>query len=159
MQDRLEALADAIAYYHDWSDPGSRAYQLRNPLLLRAFSLSRLQPQDSDGYRQFGSALAGYRAGLYDLQVKISGRSRARLDEPTLRGLLKVYELGHAVAVKRVEGFLQKALCQEWPIDGSQPLPWFLEGGTPVELMDGERLAKAAMGLEPKREAELEPKS
>lgn len=144
MQDRLEALADAMMKLNGWDDPISRCYQLRNPLLLRAFSLSRLQEQDAEGLRIFPSFAAGYRAGVHDLRIKLQGESRARLSrDATLQQLLQVYHLGHPIAVKRVVRFVSQALaCSDGSIGPEMPMSWFLQtcvtGAVKAELLPGE---------------------
>lgn len=140
MTDRLEALADAIANLNGWHDPSSEAYQLRNPLLLRAYSLSRMQEHDEKGRRRFESAMAGYRAGLYDLNLKCRGQSRSKLEETaTLRELLGTYQLGNAIAVKRVRKWLSAALeIEEYEIDGRLPVRWFVADGQHIQPLPGE---------------------
>jgi hypothetical protein len=128
--DKLEALADAIMKLNGWDDPTSQAYQDRNPLLLKAYSLSRAQAQDERGVRVFTSLLGGYRAALNDLFEKCGGRSRAKLmvDAP-LRNLLGTYGLTHPIAHRRVTLFLRAALhLEENVMHAGTPLGWFLEG-------------------------------
>lgn len=142
--DRLEALADALMKLNGWTDPTSQAYRNRNPLLLKAYSLSRVQEQDARGVRIFGSLLGGYRAGLHDLYEKCGGRSRAKLatDAP-LRNLLGVYGAGHPVAERHVLVFLRAALQLDLATDdlhAGTPLGWFLQG--PPSPRQGELGAK-----------------
>lgn len=131
--DRLEALADAIMKLNGWSDPSSQAYRNRNPLLLRAFSLSRAQAADARGVRIFDSLLGGYRAALNDLFEKCDGeygkgRSRSKLDRTSSLGdLLRVHQLH--LAERKVVLFLQAALQDDVAIHGRMPIGWFLEAG------------------------------
>lgn len=127
--DRLEALADALMHLNGWSDPTSQAYQDRNPLLLRAYSLSRMQAQDAKGVRVFTSLLGGYRAGLNDLYEKCGGRSRAKLDcGAPLGHLLGLYGLQHPLAVKQAVRFLRCALpAEEDALHLLTPIGWFLQ--------------------------------
>ena len=159
MLTRLEALADAIGKLNGMDDPESRAYRLRNPLLLRAYSLSRAQAQDAEGYREFDSLLSGYRAGLCDLEQKCTGRNRAKLKaSDPLEALLGAlghglngteYSLtraaaaaeatrdlderakrGNPAAVRNVVLFLRRALDDgDERICGRTPLSYFTSGG------------------------------
>lgn len=142
MIDRIEALADAIADLNGWGDPCSQAYQLRNPLLLRAFSLSRMQKQDEEGYRVFQSGVDGYKAGRHDLALKVSGVSRSGLGvDSTLRDLLASYKLQHVIAVKRCVQFLERALaCSDGSIHDRMQIGWFLEASAnaPLAPLKGE---------------------
>lgn len=143
--DRLEALADALMKLNGWDDPTSQAYQDRNPLLLRAYSLSRAQAQDRNGVRVFTSFLGGYRAGLNDLYEKCGGRSRAKLSTDTpLRHLLGVYGAGHPLAVRRVVLFMRAAL-RDVGVHDELSLRWFLQ--TSVETPGGQ-LAELNEALE-----------
>jgi hypothetical protein len=128
--ERLEALADAIMKLNGWSDPSSQAFQNRNPLLLRAYSLSRAQAQDEKGVRIFPSLLGGYRAALNDLFEKCDGeygqgRSRSKLDRTSsLQDLLRVHHLH--LAERKAVLFLQAALRDD-SVHGRTPLAWFLQ--------------------------------
>ena len=150
MLTRLEALADAIGKLNGMDDPESRAYRLRNPLLLRAYSLSRAQAQDAEGHREFDSLISGYRAGLCDLQQKCAGCNRAKLKgSDPLEALLGAlghglngveYQVGNAphdlgekakrgnpAAVRNVVLFLRRALDDaDERICGRTPLGYFL---------------------------------
>jgi hypothetical protein len=126
--DRLEALADALMKLNGWSDPTSQAYRNRNPLLLRAYSLTRAQAQDERGVRVFTSLLGGYRAGLNDLFEKCGGRSRAKLatDAP-LKNLLAVCGLPNPLAQRQIVLYLRAALdLDEADLHAGTPLGWFL---------------------------------
>jgi hypothetical protein len=146
MVSRLEALVDAIGKLNGMDDPESRAYQLRNPLLLKALSLTRLQAQDEGGVRQFESLLGGYRAGLNDLHLKCAGLSRAKLNgKNSLEDLLGSLDIQHAIAVKRVVGFVQRAVkdgITEHEVWAGTRLQWFLEDFTKIEKMPGEKIAE-----------------
>lgn len=91
MINKIEALADAIAYHVKSHEPASQAYKNRNPGNLRAVSLKH--PRDPHGFRVFNSHLDGYQALLFDLRVKLSGKSRARLNSATLNDLITAYGL------------------------------------------------------------------
>lgn len=119
---RLEALLDAIAAFNGFKDPESHAYQARNPLMLKQFENGLYR----DRLRRFGSFVHGYQAAIYDLNVKCSGKSRAKLDDPpTLQGLIRVYSLPDGTA-NYVARYLRKALKDE-QIRESTELRYFVE--------------------------------
>ena len=124
---RIEALFDALASLKGWSNPDSQAYQLRNPLMVKSFSKPGKNEITGEGYRIFSTQLAGVRAGLFDLQLKISGKSRAGLKSTDLlENVLRVYgvvELGGQQAVVK---FLKRALKTQ-DVSKTTPLTWFLE--------------------------------
>jgi hypothetical protein len=109
-------------------DPLSEAYQLRNPLLLRAFNPKHFR--DDKGRRIFKTFIAGYENGLLDLKIKCSGQSRAKLtvDSP-LVDLLHVYGQP-TTALKSLVRFIRHAL-QDENIPENVKLGWFLEIGEP----------------------------
>ena len=150
--DRLEALADALMKLNGWSDPSSQAYRNRNPLLLRAFSLSRAQAQDENGVRVFTSLLGGYRAALNDLYHKASGRSRAKLgpDDP-LEDLLRLYGSEHADARRKAALFLQRALGDD-TVHVRTPLGWFLANGECAAAAERSRAGELHSSAIPRRE-------
>lgn len=121
---RIEALAAAFGRLNGVHDPFSKAFQLRNPLLLKAFSSKH--ERDEAGYRVFNSFSAGWDNALLDLKIKCSGNSHARLKtDDTLRDLVVCF--GNTSAVTRsVKNFLRHALNDE-SISESQPLGWFLD--------------------------------
>jgi hypothetical protein len=112
---KLEALADALAFYSRSFDPESPAYRYRNPGLLPAILLKH--PRSADGKRFFISYLDGYQALLFDLKVKCSGLSKTNLtQQSTLLDLMASF--GHnKAATKYVAKFLTKALGEEIPLD------------------------------------------
>lgn len=119
---RLEVLLDAIASVNGFKDPESQAYQCRNPLGLKEFRDGICQNK----LRRFPSLLGGYGAALYDLKVKCSGESRAKLDEQfDLRGLVRVYSMPDQ-SVIYIARFLRKALRDE-TIRENTSLKYFVE--------------------------------
>lgn len=127
MVTRLEALHDAIASLRGWNVPESDAYQLRNPLLIQSFSRPGKNEIDSKGRRVFDSSLAGIRACLYDLDLKVRGESRAGLKkDDKLENLLRVYGMNESLGQQQVVKFLKRALKDE-SITRQTPLAWFLE--------------------------------
>ena len=121
MLNKLEVLADAIAYYHKAHEPDSVAYQLRNPGKLKA--ISPKHPRTEEGFRLFNSYLDGYQALLFDLKIKCQGRSRATIVESNLNGLLQSYGQPQAAA-KYIARQITKALKQE--IRANEALTFFL---------------------------------
>lgn len=121
---RIEALADALAYYHRSHEPDSQAYKNRNPGNLKAISFKNAK--DENGLRVFNSILDGYQALLFDLRIKCSGRSRAYKfgDNPTIESLLLAYGQGKPAA-KYIAKQITKSLNLEIKLD--TPLGFFLE--------------------------------
>ena len=120
---RLDALVDSFAHLNCWHSPSSDAYQLRNPLLLKAFSPKH--EKDEQGRRIFSSFASGYDNGLLDARIKCSGKSHSKLTpDSTLSDLVCIY--GNSIhATRTVKNFLRAALKDE-NIMESQPLGWFL---------------------------------
>lgn len=126
---RIESIADAIARLNQSHVPDSLAYQLRNPLLLRSYAKLGRHSVNTDGLRIFSSLLAGLKAGLFDLDLKIRGLSRAGLKPTdTLRNLLLVYAINEKAAMDNVVSFVRRALKDE-SISLQTPLSFFLEDG------------------------------
>ena len=124
---RLEALLDAIASLKGWSNPDSKSYALRNPLLVQSFSRPGKNEISEDGSRIFASSLAGVRACLFDLELKVKGESRAGLKaEDKLENLLRVYGITELGGQQSAIKFLKRALKTQ-DIKLSTPLTWFLE--------------------------------
>lgn len=125
---KIEALADAIGELNSIHNPESKAYQLRNPLLLKSYAKLGRHEVNTDGLRVFTSLLAGIKAALFDLDLKIKGLSRAGL-KPTdpLKNLLGCYGIHEVVAHTKVVRFLRRALADE-SINASTPLSFFIEG-------------------------------
>lgn len=74
---KLEALAEAVAAYSGYKEPGSSLYTARNPGGLKAHSPRHLR--DEEGNRIFGSVLDGLQALLFDTALKLQGTSAAHL--------------------------------------------------------------------------------
>lgn len=125
---KLEALADSIIAYTLYTDPASAQYRFRNPLGLLVFCSHRMpykqcpdckitgpvgyrHPFDTEtGIRIFSTYLSGYSSGLFDLELKCTGRSGSKVrSDSTLRELIRSYFLpdGTTIGVSR---FLRKAL-------------------------------------------------
>jgi len=127
MLSRLEILVDAIAFHNNLSDPESLAYKLRNPLLVKSFGRPGKHEIDEEGRRVFSTIVAGYRACIFDIQLKVSGKSRAGLNtDNTVEHLLGTYGIKGPAAVGRVVKFLRKAASYQ-ELSGNTPLSYFLE--------------------------------
>lgn len=126
---RIEALVDAIAHLKgSTTNPDGELFQIRNPIGIMSFSKPGKNEIDTSGRRVFKTWLAGYRAACFDVSIKITGKSRARIkDTDLLENLLRVYgiiELGGQQAVVK---FLKRALKTQ-DIKTTTPLKWFTEG-------------------------------
>lgn len=124
---RIEFLCDAICDVFGGMYPGSDAYRLRNPLLVKSWARAGKHETDEYGRRIFSSFLNGYKAGLFDLDLKVKGQSRANVSpESPLSELLRCYEITNSVAVNKVVNFLRKAI-QDESINSSTLVSYFLE--------------------------------
>lgn len=134
---KTEVLLDAISKLNGASaDPESDAYKLRNPLLIKSFARPGKHETDSQGRRIFSSFLNGYKAGLFDLELKISGKSRARVTvESTLEQLLACYEIRTKMAIEHVVSFVRRALNDQ-SISASTPISFFAEARSENEQGD-----------------------
>lgn len=127
MVNRVEAIVDILGKLNGMGDPESEAYALRNPLLIRSFARPGKHETDEGGRRIFSSFLSGYKAALFDAQLKLGGKSRAGLKpDDRLSNLLGVYGIKEAGGVKSVVNFLRRALKDD-SIDGQTPLSYFLQ--------------------------------
>jgi len=124
---RLEALHDAIASLRGWNNPDSASYQLRNPLLVKSYSRPGKNIITDDGSRVFSSELAGLRACLFDLELKVKGESRAGIKkDDLLENVLRVYGVTERLGQQQIVKFLKRALKTQ-DISVTTPLTWFLE--------------------------------
>lgn len=104
----VEALAEAIIAYSGYLDPESSLYRARNPGGLPATSFKH--KRDEEGNRIFKSLIDGIQALLYDVDLKLSGKSRNGLSrESTLTDFAIAFGCNklHAMAWAK---FLSKAL-------------------------------------------------
>lgn len=121
---RLEALAAAFGRLNTVHDATSKAFRLRNPLLLKAFNPKH--ERDEEGYRVFNSFSAGWDNALLDLAIKCEGKSHCHLKTTdTLRDLVKVYG-NDASSTRGVKNFIRHALDTEEVYENT-PLSWFIE--------------------------------
>lgn len=122
---KLEALLDAIAHLRGWTNPDSECYQIKNPLMIKSFALPGKHEITSEGLRVFQSSLAGMKAGLFDLGLKVTGQSRAGLKpDDKLANLLRVYGLTEKLAHQQVVRYLKRALKDE-SLSPETPLAYF----------------------------------
>lgn len=107
-----------------FDDPESRAFKLRNPLLLKTYRPEK--KFDSENYRIFSSLMGGFKAGIADLQAKCSGKNHRLSSENVLRDLLAVYGFANEATARKVVLFLRRSLTDE-SISLNTPIAWFLE--------------------------------
>jgi hypothetical protein len=120
---KLEALAEAVAYYSGYREPGSALYTARNPGGLKAYKPTH--ERDADGNRVFDSLLDGLQALFYDTRLKLEGQSAARL-QPSDR--LEAFAEAHGqpgTAAAAYLKFLRKALHSD--LDSKLTISFFLE--------------------------------
>lgn len=123
---KVEAIVDAIGRLNQVNVPDSLAYQIRNPLLLVSFAKPGRHDVNDEGLRVFGSMLAGYKAGCFDVLLKINGRSRAGLRPvDALENLLGCYRISEKAARDNIVAFLRRALKDE-SISSKTQLNYFL---------------------------------
>lgn len=124
---KIEALLDAIGRLNQIGVPESLAYKLRNPLLLKSYAKLGRHTTNSDGLRTFTSLLAGLKAGIFDLELKLKGLSRAGLKSTDqLRNLLGVYGIHEKAAIDNIVAFIRRAINDE-SVSATTPLSFFIE--------------------------------
>ena len=126
MIDKIEAIVDAMANLNGASsNPDSELYQIRNPLGVKNYSLPGKNSIDDRGRRIFSSWIAGYKAATFDIEVKISGKSRSGVKEDdNLSNLLRVLGLTEKLAHQQIVKFLRRAL-KDQSITTETPLAYF----------------------------------
>lgn len=122
MRSRLEDLAMAIYAFNGANRPDHPAYAARNPLRLQGFK----NGVATGVLRKFNSFHSGFVAGTFDLAIKCSGKSRAKLEggQFTVQGLIRVLSLPDTTAVY-VSRFLRKA-CNDETISPETRLDYFI---------------------------------
>ena len=111
-------------------DPESRAFKLRNPLLLKTYRPEK--KFDSENFRIFTSLMGGFKAGIADLQAKCSGKSHRLSSENTLKDLLAVYGFANEATARKIILFLRRALVDE-SVSMNTLVGWFSEVPPVVE--------------------------
>lgn len=125
MLNKIEALVDAIGKANGMHNPESETYKLRNPLLIKSFARPGKHETDEKGRRIFSSLLSGYKAGLFDIELKITGKSRAGLQATdTLANLLAVYGIKEPGGISNIVSFLRRALSDQ-EISAATSLSYF----------------------------------
>lgn len=127
MVNKVEAIIDAISRLNGaTSNPDSEPYQIRNPLLLKSFAAPGKHEVTVNGVRIFSSMLAGYKAAVFDVTLKLEGKSRAGLKPTdTLTNLLGCYGISGKVSLDHIVSFLRRALKNN-DITANTPLSEFL---------------------------------
>ncbi len=108
MVTRIEALMFALGNLNGAGDPRSVAFQCKNPLLLKPYSMKNHEQTES-GVRVFKTFASGFDNCIHDLEVKCNGKSRTNLTPfSSLDDLVKHF--GHRDATRTVKNFLRAAL-------------------------------------------------
>jgi len=124
---KLEHLVNAIARLNGMLDPESVCYRLRNPLMLRSYAMPGKHEIDPSGARIFGSVLNGYKAAMFDIELKAKGQSRANAGpESTLEQFLRCYDIKTTAAVDNIVSFIRRAL-QTQEVSRNTPMSYFLD--------------------------------
>jgi hypothetical protein len=127
---RLAALVGAFANINGAFDPKSDAFQLQNPLMLKAFSPNH--ERDEKGNRIFKSFVSGYDNGVIDVKIKCSGQSfyakKGLGPASPLSDLVCLYG-NPSSATRTIVNFLRHALKDDNIPQGIN-LGWFLEDQT-----------------------------
>lgn len=128
---RMEALVLVFGRMNGaWDDPESKAFRLRNPLLLKTY---RPEKQcDSEHYRIFTSLMGGFKAGIADLQAKCSGKNNRLSPANTLKDVFAVFGFANETTLKKGILFLRRALTDE-TISANTQLSWLLEPSVELE--------------------------
>lgn len=131
---KVEVLLDAIGDSNGAFDPDCDAYKLRNPLLIKSYAVPGKHVTDENGRRVFESLLSGYRAGIFDLDIKLKGESRSKLKTTDrLENLLAVYGIKEIGGVKKVVSFLRRAL-KDQTISKDTELSYFSDAQSSIEV-------------------------
>ena len=130
---KIEALLDAIGQLRGWSNPDSPVYQSKNPLGVKSFALLGRHEVDDEGRRIFSSQLAGIKAGLFDLELKIRGESRANVKVTDhLSNLLRVYEITEILGQQKVLKWFRRAISDS-TVTLDTPLLYFHQANEPTK--------------------------
>lgn len=121
---KIEALALAISHLNDGFNPGSKAFELKNPGLLKTY---RPEKQvDAENYRIFTSVMGGFKALTADIQAKVQGRNQTISPTAELQELLIRRGFKIPAAMRPIVLYLQKALKDE-SITVHTPLSYFAD--------------------------------
>lgn len=132
-QKRVEATLLAISKINGFTNPETICFETNNCLLVRSYARPGKNVVTEDGIRVFTSVLAGMKAGLFDLELKIKGQSRAGLKSTdTIAELLGCYGFKNKQPIDSVVAFLRRALKDE-TIKSSTPLSFYAEASPDVD--------------------------
>lgn len=145
MVNKIESLLMAIGRLNGAFNPDTECYSINNPLMTRSFARPGRHIITDAGIRVFDSILAGIKAGLYDLELKVQGKSRAGLKPTnTLTDLLGCYGIKQKAAIDNIIAFLRRAL-KDQTISATTQLTYFIPSPPPstdeksnTELLSGE---------------------
>lgn len=118
----LEAIAEAIAQTSGYHTPDNPLYAARNPGGLPA---APSHTRDESGRRVFASVLDGLQALLFDVEVKMQGKSRAKLKPTNTLADFAVAFGQPATAAQAWSKFLRRALHDD-KITHKTPIEYFL---------------------------------
>lgn len=128
---RFEVVALAFSKINGGlDDPDSRAFKLKNPLLLKTYRPEK--KVDSENYRVFSSFGGGFKAGVADLLAKCDGANHRLSSKNTLRDLLKLYGFSDERAQRKLILFVQRA-SQDNMVTANTEISWLYE--KPVETV------------------------
>lgn len=120
---KLEAIAEAILDTSGYRTPDGPLYAARNPGGLPAFSPAHVR--DEHNNRVFTSVLDGMQALLFDIEVKMSGKSRARLSPSNTIADFAVAFGQPATAAQAWAKFIRRAL-HDSAVNHKTALSYFL---------------------------------
>jgi len=104
---RLECICDAVASYHNYWEPESPAYALRNPGMLHGESKNQRTPE---GKRVFSCHRAGYQALMDVVQKKCTAHP-----EETLQFLFESLGIVMKLQQERALDFLTRCMNSNVP--------------------------------------------
>jgi len=110
-QRKLEALAEAIAQTSGYQIPDHPLHLARNPGGLPAVLAAH--KRNEQGARVFRSVLDGMQALLFDIETKLSGKSRAKLQPTSTLSDFAVAFGQPTTAATAWSKFIRRALADE----------------------------------------------
>jgi hypothetical protein len=121
---KIEALAEAIADTSGYRNPDNALHAARNPGGLLAFSPTH--KKNDAGHRVFNSMLDGWQALMFDIEVKLAGRSRAKLGAVNTLGDFATAYGQPATAAQAWAKYMRRALAVEG-VTHKTTLDFFME--------------------------------
>ena len=107
---RLEAIADAVAQYHHYTEPESESYDLRNPGMLIG----------EEGKRKFSCHRAGYASFLDRIKKYCAAH-------PDQNIVMLLDSLGIKMRMQQEQTIDFMASCANTTLNRSTKLQWFVE--------------------------------